>query len=160
LGDDELTEYITDIRENKLMFMINFDSCKNDNKCKLKINNKEDNDEFLFYIYYINKTNNILNELSYAKSNKIVNKNIDFDYALKISLRKSEINIFEINSEHKMLCNPEKINKEIYRCLFILINKNDSFQIDKDLIIYSSSTKNDFKMNIYADYINKNEYDN
>ena len=89
-----------------------------------------------------------------------LDKNIDFDYSLKISLRKSEINIFEINSEHKMLCNPEKINKEIYRCLFILINKNDSFQKDKDLIIYSSSTKNDFKMNIYADYINKNEYDN
>ena len=98
--------------------------------------------------------------ISVGYSSYELDKNIDFDYSLKISLRKSEINIFEINSEHKMLCNPEKINKEIYRCLFILVNKDDSFQKDKDLIIYSSSTKNNFKLNIYAYYINKNEYDN
>ena len=89
-----------------------------------------------------------------------LNSDFDFYYSLKVSLRKPEINIFEINSSHKMLCKTEKIN-EIYRCIFIFVNGdgNNTEQNDKKLIIYSTSMKSSIKFNIYADYINKTEYE-
>jgi hypothetical protein len=86
-----------------------------------------------------------------------LDKNFDFDYSLKISLRKPIINIFEIKSEHKILCTPEKTNEEKYRCLFIY---DDIQNNNKELIIYSPSTNNIFKTYIFSDYINKSEYDN
>ena len=87
-----------------------------------------------------------------------LNSDFGFYYSLKVSLRKPEINIFEINSSHKMLCKTEKIN-EIYRCVFILINNDDKKnQNNANLIIYSTSRKSSIKFNIYADYINKTEY--
>ena len=82
----------------------------------------------------------------------------DFDYSLKINLRKPDINIFEINSEHKILCKSEKINENNYRCLFIITNKNNEEK--NDLIIYSTSHKKNIKLNIYSDYINKTIYEN
>ena len=88
-----------------------------------------------------------------------LNSDFGFYYSLKVSLRKPEINIFEINSSHKMLCKTEKIN-EIYRCVFILINNDDKKnQNNANLIIYSTSRKSSIKFNIYADYINKTEYE-
>ena len=82
----------------------------------------------------------------------------DFDYSLKISLRKPDINIFEINSEHKILCKSEKNNENNYRCIFIMTNKN--YEEKNDLIIYSTSHIKNIKVNIYSDYINKTIYEN
>ena len=74
-------------------------------------------------------------------------------------MRKSDINIFEVNSDHKILCTTEKINENNYRCLFMIINNNKENK-NKKLIIYSFSKSNFIKLNISADYINKDEYDN
>ena len=49
-----------------------------------------------------------------------IEKNINFYYSLKVSLRKQTINIFEINSENKLLCKTEKVNETNFRCLFII----------------------------------------
>ena len=38
--------------------------------------------------------------------------NLNFDYSLKISLRKPNINIFEINTDHKILCKSGKVEEE------------------------------------------------
>ena len=98
---------------------------------------------------------NVIIGVGYSSSE--TEQNIYFDYSLKISYRKTGINIFEINSEHKILCNPEKINEDIYGCLFIFVyNNNNDLQKNNDLLIYTSSEKNE----IYADYINKEIYNN
>ena len=73
-------------------------------------------------------------------------------------MRKTAINIIEINSEHKILCKPEKISDNNYRCILMIVNYNDE-ENNKNLIVYSDAKKN-ITLNIYADYINKNEYDN
>ena len=115
---------------------------------KKEINKKREKD--------INTTIQGLNMIiTVSSSSSELNLDFNFYYSLKVSLRKPEINIFEINSSHKMLCKTERIN-EIYRCIFIFVNNNDNNneQNDKKLIIYSTS------MNIFADYINKSEYDN
>ena len=85
-------------------------------------------------------------------------KILEFDYSLKVSLRKPDINIFEINSEHKLLCKPEKVDNINYKCIFLI--KNDFYKPNENLIIYSNSNKNNIKLNIYSDYINKDIYDN
>ena len=83
----------------------------------------------------------------------------DFDYSLKVSLRKPDINIFEINSEHKMLCKPEKIDNLNYKCIFIIKN-NNFYKQNENLIIHSTSNKKNIEITMYSDYINKEIYDN
>ena len=84
----------------------------------------------------------------------------DFDYSLKVSLRKPDINILEINSEHKLLCKSEKIGYNNYRCFFMIVNSNyNNEENNTNLIIYAH-IKNNIKLNIYVDYINKSEYEN
>ena len=97
---------------------------------------------------------NIIISVGYSE----VEKNINFYYSLKVSFRKQTINIFEINSEHKLLCKTEKVNETNFRCLFI-INFHNISEINNTLILYSSSQQNTIKSNIFADYINKEIYD-
>ena len=89
-----------------------------------------------------------------------IEKNINFSYSLKVSFRKQAINVFEINSEHKLLCKTEKVNETNFRCLFIINFDNNTEIKYNNLIIYSISQQNTIKSNIYADYINKDIYDN
>ena len=84
-------------------------------------------------------------------------KDLNFTYSLKVSLRKPEINIFEINSDHKTLCKTENTKGDQYRCLFLITNNNN--ENNDNLIVYSISQNNTNKLNIFADYINKDEYD-
>lgn len=92
-------------------------------------------------------------------SNTEINKN-EFIYSLKISLKKNGINIFEINSEHKILCKTEKIN-ESNKCLFIINYNNDDIEKqDKNIIIYATPQIQTNKLNIYSYFINKEYYDN
>ena len=81
---------------------------------------------------------------------------LKFNYILKLSLRKSDINIFTINSDNKILCKMEKINEDNYRCLFMILN--NFVEDNRNLIIYATSKNHIEKLNIYADYINNTEY--
>ena len=92
---------------------------------------------------------------------ELIYENISFDYSLKVSAKKQILNIIEINSEHKTLCELEKVNENNYRCLFVVIVNGSNGNIENDnMIIYSTSQNKETKLNIYADYINKAEYDN
>ena len=83
---------------------------------------------------------------------------ISFDFSLKLSLQKNDINIFEVNSEHNLLCKTSKIGDgNNYKCLFMLVNNNKSLS---NLIVYSNSQSVNDKLDIFADEINKDEYDN
>ena len=92
---------------------------------------------------------------------ELEHSNISFDYSLKVSARKQIINIIEINSEHKTLCELEKVNENNYRCLFVVIVNESNENIGKkNMVIYSTSQNKESKLNIYADYINKTIYEN
>ena len=100
---------------------------------------------------------NIIIGVGFLNSEIIKN---NYLYTLKVSLRKPDINIFEINSEHKILCKTEKIN-ETNRCLFVInYNKNVKINnVDKNIIIYPLPQTKWIKLNIYADFIDKKYYD-
>ena len=100
---------------------------------------------------------NIIIGVGYSNSEIIKNNYI---YSLKVSLRKPNINIFEINSEHKLLCKTEKINGT-NKCLFVITyndNKEEN-KDDKNIIIYPLPQIKYIKLNIYADFIDKENYD-
>ena len=133
LGNDESTEYITDINENKLIFIINLNSCKSEDDCKLKINNLEENNEYIFYIYYTKKTNNKLNEIIYGKSNKLIYNNYKYPMMLYEPMPNfnSSINI------NLQLFNIQEINK--------ILNNNNIFDIE--ILIVSQKDIYELKLN-------------
>ena len=100
-----------------------------------------------------------LNIIIKAKFPPLINQNSKIYYSLKVSLKKPDINIIEINSFHKILCKTEKINDKNLCLLMLNIKENDFEQFNKDLIVYSNSQSNNFKLNISADYINNEKYD-
>jgi hypothetical protein len=107
----------------------------------------------------IDKNVNMIVKVGY--NNYLINEsNFDFEYSLKVSLRKP-VNILEINSEQHILCQTEKIENNKYRCLFMIVNTNEINDNDnKALIIFPAVNENldDLNLNIYADNINKTYY--
>ena len=93
-----------------------------------------------------------------SSSSELDNK-IAFDFSLKVSLQKDKLNIFEVNSEHNILCKTEKINDNNYRCLFMFVNNNE-LSSNENLIVYSNLQSISNTLNIFADEINKEDYDN
>ena len=122
--------------------------------------------------FFILDLNDILNkstldddyiDMKVQVSHENFGSNFDFDFALKVSLKKS-INILEINSEHQILCPTEKVGDEDkYRCLFVYANNNKMNFNDneKNLLIFPmlNEIMDGLNLNIYADYINKSIYD-
>ena len=126
LGNDESTEYITDIKENKLMFMINITSCKSENKCRLQIKNLEENNNYIFYILYTNKSNNnILNELIYGKSNKLFYN----DYKYPIMLYEKIPNINETININIQLYNILEINSNIFEIEALILSEKEIYEL-------------------------------
>ena len=73
--DNESIDYVTDVRENKLFFVIDIEnSYKGTNTFNLIINKLESDDVnklgYIFYLSYMKKSNNILKEITYSKSSK------------------------------------------------------------------------------------------
>ena len=111
----------------------------------------------------INKTKiddtNIYIGVGHNKSE--INKK-EYQYSMKVSYNKPDINIFEINTDHTILCKTEKFN-EAYLCLFAIVYNNTENENDisneKNLIIYPKSQIENIKLNIYSDFMNKEYYD-
>jgi len=86
----------------------------------------------------------------------------EYNYSIKVSFSKPNINIFEINSDHKILCKTEKFN-ETNRCLFAIVYKNSDNDIgnskEKNLIVYPISQTKNAKLKIYSSFMNKEYYD-
>ena len=125
-------------------------------------------------LFTINKKD-ILDKIGKMKNESIKDLNIilgighldsetnkrNYTYSLKVSVRKPDINIFEINSENKILCKTEtKKYKDPYKCLFVITYNNNNDLQDKNLIIYPISQLRTIKLNIYVDFINKEDYNN
>ena len=114
---------------------------------------------------FILSKNEILDKIGYKETIKglninimaefpaLVNNNSKIHYSLKVSLKKPNLNIFEIKSFHKILCKTEKINETNF-CLFILTN----ISLDQNLIVYSKSQSSNTKLNIAANFINISKF--
>ena len=98
---------------------------------------------------------NIIVGVGHSYSEKYKN---EFTYSLKTSLRKKDINIYEMNSEHKVLCKNEKNDKTNYKCLLVI--KYDNISKYENIIIYPRPQTRTIEINSYVNFINKEYYDN
>ena len=98
-------------------------------------------------------------EVKNSNSSSELDNKVAFDFSLKVSLKKDNINILEVNSEHNILCKTEKVSDDNYRCLFMFVNNNE-LSNNQNLIVYSNLQSISDKLNIFADEINTEDYDN
>ena len=70
------------------------------------------------------------------------------------------IEIIEVNNDQKMLCQPTKISDSQYRCLFMVVYDNNDVELDSSLLAHISSVNPNVLYNIFANFIEKEIYDN
>ena len=86
----------------------------------------------------------------------------DFDslygtvYSFKVHFYRKTLNIHKVNSDHKTLCKPEKINNE-YRCLYMI--KFGELDFINDVMIYANSQSKTATTYMRAKFIKKEFYD-
>ena len=75
-------------------------------------------------------------------------------YAFLVHFPHNELNIYKISSDQKSICIPEKLDNNIYRCLYmVLIN---SQEISTSLIVYTKSQTPSATINMYANFVTQN----
>ena len=75
-------------------------------------------------------------------------------YAFLVHFPHNELNIYKISSDQKSICIPEKLDNNIYRCLYmVLIN---SQEISTNLIVYTKSQTPSATINMYANFVTQN----
>ena len=77
-------------------------------------------------------------------------------YSFRVHFSKN-LNIYTVNSDQKTLCNPDLIDNNLYRCLFIIIY--DELEFLYDLMIYSKSQSSSGVTYMYGDFLYKEIYD-
>ena len=76
------------------------------------------------------------------------------DYDIENSL-----DIIEINTDQKILCNPTQISGNEYRCLFVVTYDNEDVNMKTPLLAYASSINHGALSYIYANFISRNLFD-
>ena len=144
LGNDDSSEYITDVIENKLFFIIDAESYKKNKIFTINVHNLEGKDEkklgFIFYISFSSKTNNVLKEISFGKSSKIIYNNFSNPIILYQQIPKN--NNFSYN-----------INLQLYN---FQVQYNSTINIDNfDIKIVIASKEDIYQFKENYSYINK-----
>ena len=83
-------------------------------------------------------------------------------YSLRIhqpEINEENIDIIEVNSEQKMLCQPIKISDSQYRCLFMVVYENNDVELMTSLLAYISFSNSNSLYYIFANFIEKEIYD-
>ena len=68
---------------------------------------------------------------------------------------KDLLDIILVNTNQKILCNPEKIDSDKYRCLFIVTYSDKDTEINTPLFIYGASTNQEALYDMFARFIDK-----
>ena len=118
--------------------------------------------EFNISDFVVKEEGNIIMNIIVEYNSSEYNPTFNFDFSLKVSLKKI-VNIIEINSSHKILCQMDNnFGDKKNRCLFMIVNKNETnnnIQDTNSIIIFPLINEYSDQLNIYADYINKSFYE-
>ena len=69
-----------------------------------------------------------------------------------------QLNIVEVNTDQKILCNPTQLQTNEYRCLFMIIYDNVDVQTFTPLLAYGGSTNHGALSYMYANFISRDIY--
>ena len=84
-------------------------------------------------------------------------------YSLRIhqpdSNNENNLDITEVNTDQKILCNPTLIIGEEYRCLFVVTYDDKDVNMNTPLLVYGGSLNHGALNYIYANFIDRKIYD-
>ena len=84
-------------------------------------------------------------------------------YSLKVHLPDEDVNsnldIYEVNTDQKILCNPTRIEEDQYRCLFVVTYDNEDVNMLTPILAYGGSLNNGALTYMYANFIDRKIYD-
>lgn len=84
-------------------------------------------------------------------------------YSLKVHQPDEDVNnnldIYEVNTDQKILCNPTRITENQYRCLFVVTYDNEDVNMNTPLLAYGGSLNHGALTYMYANFIVKKIYD-
>ena len=69
------------------------------------------------------------------------------------------LDIVEVNTDQKILCKPKLIAGGDYRCLFMVIYDDEDVDLSTPILAYGASTSHGALSYMYADFIDRNLYD-
>ena len=95
-----------------------------------------------------------INLIIHVLSDNTDSKNTEL-YSLRIHQPMNNLDIIEINTDHKILCKPTDMNNGHYRCLFMLTYRDEDSILYTPLIIHSSSINRGSINYIYVNFIDK-----
>ena len=71
----------------------------------------------------------------------------------------NNLDITQVNTDQKILCNPTLIKENEYRCLFVVIYDDKDVNMRTPLLVYGGSLNHGALNYIYANFIERNIYD-
>ena len=78
-------------------------------------------------------------------------------YSFRAHFIQPELNIYKVVSDQKVICKPDNLGNNQYRCLFVIVYEDCQFL--NDLVIYAKSYSAAAITNMYANYIDNEIYD-
>ena len=82
-----------------------------------------------------------------------------FSLRLRLSNYNPFLDIFEVNTDQKILCYPTYLEEERFSCLFMITYDEEDVKLNTPLFVYASSVNQSAVTYIYANFIDKNYYD-
>ena len=76
----------------------------------------------------------------------------------EVNLEQSDLDIYEVNTDQKILCKPKSIGSGKYYCLFMVTYDDQDVKQQSDLLVYATSTNKGDSTVMYASFISANIY--
>ena len=95
---------------------------------------------------WTDKTDSVDNEIYSLRVHQAIDKDNDFD-------------IVEVNTDQKILCKPEFLTEDQYRCLFMVTYDDEDVTLNMPLLVHASSVNQSAVTHIYGSFIERQIYD-
>ena len=76
----------------------------------------------------------------------------------EVNIEQSDLDIYEVNTDQKILCKPKSIGSGKYYCLFMVTYDDQDVKQQSDLLVYATSTNKGDSTVMYASFISANIY--
>ena len=76
----------------------------------------------------------------------------------EVNMEQSDLDIYEVNTDQKILCKPKSIGTGKYYCLFMVTYDDQDVKQQSDLLVYATSTNKGDSTVMYANFISANIY--
>ncbi len=69
------------------------------------------------------------------------------------------LDIIEVNTDHKILCTPHYLDDNSYRCLFMITYDDEDVNLEMPLLVHATSLNQSAVTNTFASFIERESYD-